>query len=117
MRWSEHAPNSPAWIWYVTGVARNKVNVYMHPRLTAGHADVYPNVVAVGREAALKMTLRFSEELEDGQLLVFRHVKEARNVTPWDDENVATTQRIVVVPYIRERVLQYDIGGSTQLAA
>jgi len=74
----------------------------MHPRLTACHADIHPNVVAVGREASLNMTLRFSEEIEDGQLLVSCHVKEARNVTSRDDENVAATQRVVVVPHIRE---------------
>ena len=102
MGWGQHAANTPAWIGYITGVPRDQVNVYMHPRLTAGHADIHPNVVTVGREAALKMTLRFSEELEDGQLLILRHVKEARDVTSWDDENVAATQRIVVVPHIRE---------------
>lgn len=44
----KHTPNAATRIWHITRIPRNQMNVDVHSRLTAGFADIYANVVAVG---------------------------------------------------------------------
>jgi len=88
----------------------------VHSRLATRRTDVDANVVAIGRERELDVTPGFSEELEDRELLVLRHVEEVGDVTPGRDQHVTATQRVVVVAHIRECVLQHDVSEGTQLA-
>jgi len=92
------------------------VNVYVHTRLTARRAHIDANVVAVRRERTLNLALSLCEQFENGGLLMVGHIEEARNVALGYNKDVTTAQRVIVVPHVRDGILEDDTFESTQLA-
>jgi len=112
----QYTPDSTAWISNIARIPRDQMYVHVHARLARGLSDVHANVVAVRRMIVLDETLRLIQKTENTRLLFGSHVKEAGDMALWNDEQVSTAERIVVMADVREFILQDDIFRSTQLA-
>ena len=82
--------------------------MHVHSRLPRSLPNIYPNVESVGRMLGKRELLSATKKLENRDLLLGRHFEEIGYVTFWNNENVATTQRMVVRTHIGEFVLGQD---------
>ena len=112
----QQAPHSTFWIWHVAKIARNQVNVHVHPRLPRSLPNVYPDVESVGRVLGDGELMCPAQKLKNRELFLVRHFEEVGHVALRHYENVATTKRVVIRAHIGQCVFGQDRLRDTKLA-
>jgi hypothetical protein len=104
----QHAADAAARVSYVTGIARDKVDVNVHPRLASGGSDIDADIVAVGPVLFGDDGLGAIQKRENGCLFLRRHVEKICDMTAWNDQNVTRCKTVIVVADISEFVLKQN---------
>ena len=92
------------------------MNMHVHSRLPRRLADIYPDVVSVGRVLGVNQFLRPAKKVDNRELLLGRHFEEVGHMTLRNYEDVARTQGVAVQAHIRQFILRQDGVGGTELA-
>lgn len=113
----QHAANTAAWIGYVSGIARDEMDVNVHARLAAGTADIDADIVAVGGKLLLNLSLGTIKQRNYACFLFCRHIKKARYMSARNHENMAATQTIIIVAHIAKFIIEQHHVGLAQFTA
>jgi len=90
--------------------AGDDVDVDVHHRLPGGLTGVEADVVGVGFQLAIEVSLHAVDEIEQRRTLLDSAVEEVRDVPPRHDERVAGGDGVAVAEGEGERVLGDDLG-------
>ena len=104
----QHAADAAARVSYVTGIARDKVDVNVHARLTTRGSDVDTDIVAIGSMLFGNDGLGSIEKRKNGRFFLRRHVEKICDVTARNDQDVPGCKAVIVVAGVSKLVLQQN---------
>ena len=105
---SQYAADTAARVSHVAGIARDKVDVNVHARLTTRCSDVDTDIVAIGAMLFSDDGLRSIEKRKNGRFFLRRHVEKICDVTARNDQDVAGCKAVIVVAGVSKLVLQQN---------